>query len=157
MLSDTANPQSRPEGKAFRPGDPRGLGVLCHRARNAASGRSAADGGPQSSRSLSPVGGIPMHALTNRKATQLPRKRRSRRSSRLRANGTPSISRAEHVLDTLVREVFPALGARQATASQALEISRPIQARGAIEAAHRLRDRVAGTSDLAIATGADRA
>ncbi len=65
-------------------------------------------------------------------------------------------SHAAHVLDTLVREVFPALGAKQIdqiTAPQVLEVLRPIRSRGAIEAAHRLRNRVAGAFDLAIATG----
>jgi integrase len=65
-------------------------------------------------------------------------------------------SQAAHVMETLIREVFPTIGAKpidQITAPDVIAVLRPIQARGTIEAAHRLRNRISGAFGLAIANG----
>lgn len=63
---------------------------------------------------------------------------------------------AADVLQSLEREIFPTLGGQAVgaiTAPMLLEALRPIQQRGAIELAHRLRQRLAGVFAYAAAAG----
>lgn len=183
MLSDTKIRKAGPTGKAYRLGDPHGLGLFVTargtriwqvRYRWADRNRVFTMGTyPDISLADARIKCAEIHAIVagGRDPNARPDKEEAAPAPAAPTKPTfEQIARewhtinkprwkathAEHVLDTLVREVFPALGARQIdqiTAPQVLEVLRPIQARGAIEAAHRLRNRVAGAFDLAIATG----
>lgn len=63
---------------------------------------------------------------------------------------------AADVLDSLQREVFPTIGAKpidQITPPEILALLEPVQRRGAVETAHRLRNRISAAFGLAIARG----
>jgi len=63
---------------------------------------------------------------------------------------------ASDVLESLAREVFPVIGAvaiEAVTAPQILAVLRPVEARGAVELAHRLRQRLSAVLDYAVALG----
>lgn len=63
---------------------------------------------------------------------------------------------AEDVLHSLVRDVFPAIGAypvRDVTVPDVLAVLREIEARGSNETARRVRQRIAAVFDYAIASG----
>lgn len=63
---------------------------------------------------------------------------------------------AAAVLDSLVDEVFPTLGSKPIgaiTPPQIRELLEKIQARGAVETAHRIRGRLSAIHDMAIAAG----
>lgn len=67
--------------------------------------------------------------------------------------GTWSAEHAAKVLQSLENEVFPKLGKRpigEVTAREVREILEPIQARGAIETAHRIRSRISAFYGFAI-------